>query len=171
MNPDKYYVNITDEGYTVTKAGRIEARFMFKQNAEEYAKARNNEERLPDLVTGAELIAAMKEKFSNADQQESTSIPAGIQKTLAEREKTHGDFSANADIAQILKNVFRGNCKEGWTNMPPEVREALDMFASKICRILSGGYNYIDNWHDIQGYAALVEKYLEDKQSTLPYNE
>lgn len=187
MNPDKYYVNIDEEGYAVTKGGKIEARFVFKQNAEEYVKARNEE--LP-IRTGDDLIATTKEvtdesqgwapydwyreqylkmmaeKYPDAEQK---STPAGIEQTIKERGETHGDFSENAEIAQIIKNVFRGNAKDGWTNMPAEAREALDMIASKLCRILSGGYNYIDNWHDIQGYAALVEKYLYKAKQ--PYDD
>jgi hypothetical protein len=38
--------------------------------------------------------------------------------------------------------------------------EALDMIAVKISRILTGDPNYSDNWHDIQGFAKLVENRL-----------
>ena len=36
----------------------------------------------------------------------------------------------------------------------------LGTIADKIGRILSGDPNYADNWHDIQGYAKLVEDRL-----------
>ena len=35
------------------------------------------------------------------------------------------------------------------------------MIASKIARIVNGDPDYADNWHDIAGYARLVEKELE----------
>jgi len=36
-------------------------------------------------------------------------------------------------------------------------REALEMIAHKIGRILNGDPNYADSWHDIAGYAKLAE--------------
>jgi len=46
-------------------------------------------------------------------------------------------------------------------------REALEMIAHKIARILNGDPNYADNWIDIAGYATLVANRLEkeDNQS------
>ena len=37
---------------------------------------------------------------------------------------------------------------------------ALDMICNKMARIVNGDPNYIDNWHDIAGYATLVEQEL-----------
>ena len=37
---------------------------------------------------------------------------------------------------------------------------ALDMICNKMARIVNGDPNYIDNWHDICGYATLVEQEL-----------
>ena len=39
-------------------------------------------------------------------------------------------------------------------------REGLKAILQKIARILNGDPNYADNWHDIQGYARLVEERL-----------
>lgn len=78
-----------------------------------------------------------------------------IEKTLEERGKTHGDFSVNAEIAQDMKMYFRE--QKNWSSLPATQRDALDMFAAKVARILSGGNNNKDNWHDIAGYATLAE--------------
>ncbi len=79
---------------------------------------------------------------------------------LQEREKTHGDFKINALIAQELKAVFRGML--GTASLPTHYqtmscvhREALDMIALKLSRILSGQANFKDHWDDIAGYAKL----------------
>jgi hypothetical protein len=44
--------------------------------------------------------------------------------------------------------------------MQDDQREALDMIAHKIGRILNGDPNYADSWHDLEGYARLVEQRL-----------
>jgi hypothetical protein len=41
--------------------------------------------------------------------------------------------------------------------LTPDKKQALDVIADKIARILSGDPEYKDNWHDIQGYAKLAE--------------
>jgi len=72
---------------------------------------------------------------------------------LQTREKTHGSFELNADISQNLKGIFRAEL--GSTVLPPAQREALDMIALKLSRILSGQANFEDHWLDIAGYAKL----------------
>ncbi len=74
---------------------------------------------------------------------------------LVEREKTHGSFAKNAEISQRLKLLF----DEFGLNKPGDFqwihREALDMIALKISRILSGQAKTKDHWDDIAGYAKL----------------
>ena len=36
--------------------------------------------------------------------------------------------------------------------------QALDLIATKLARIITGDPDYSDNWHDIAGYATLVEQ-------------
>ena len=78
---------------------------------------------------------------------------------LAQRATTHGSFKSNAQIGQSLRALFRRH--EAWPGMPVEHREALDMIACKISRILSGQSDYQDNWADIAGYAELARKACE----------
>lgn len=80
-----------------------------------------------------------------------------IDKTLAERGSRYGDFKDHARIAQ---NIKRGMACKGYDNLPDMHRQALEVIADKIARILNGDPNYADNWHDIQGYAKLVEDRL-----------
>lgn len=78
-----------------------------------------------------------------------------IEQTLEERGKRYGDFTGHAAITQGLKNDMQ--MTDGWAKLDPIHREALDMIVHKIGRILNGDPNYADNWHDIAGYAKLVE--------------
>lgn len=83
---------------------------------------------------------------------------ATIGGTLAERGKRYGTFTGHAAITQALKSEM--NTHPGWTRLEADQREALEMIAHKIGRILNGDPNYADSWHDIAGYAALVDKRL-----------
>lgn len=86
------------------------------------------------------------------------SIASAVERTLAERGERYGDFSVHAAIAQSLQDTMRDT--GGWEYLNPAQRQALTVIADKIARILSGDPSYADNWHDIQGYAKLVEDRL-----------
>jgi hypothetical protein len=73
---------------------------------------------------------------------------------LVEREKTHGSFRTNAEFSQRLKTVF----ETGGQHLSSVHKEALDMIALKLSRILSGQANFKDHWADIAGYAKLAEE-------------
>lgn len=77
-----------------------------------------------------------------------------VNKTLAERGTRYGDFKEHAMLTQTLKTVMANH--DGWNNLMSDQREALDMIAHKIGRILNGDPNYDDSWRDIAGYAMLV---------------
>lgn len=82
---------------------------------------------------------------------------------LAERGKRYGSFVSHAGITQDLKEVMRGG--KNWGLLPHDMKEALEMIAHKIGRILNGSPIYIDSWCDIIGYARLVEERLEREQN------
>lgn len=84
--------------------------------------------------------------------------PATLEQTLEERGKRYGEFKTHADITQTLKSAMIAAPK--WSVLTPSQKEALDMIAHKIGRILNGDPNYADSWHDIAGYATLVEDEL-----------
>jgi spore coat protein CotF len=92
------------------------------------------------------------------------SVPISpVEATLYERGTRYGDFTHHAGIAQDLQDLMRSH---GWGNLNQVQRQALTVIADKIARILSGDPNYADNWHDIQGYAKLVEDRLTCNQNT-----
>lgn len=80
-----------------------------------------------------------------------------VKKILAQRQKTHGKFATHAAISQHLKDVMRAH---GLDELSPEQREALEMVAHKIARVLNGNPNHRDHWDDIAGYATLVAEEL-----------
>lgn len=89
-----------------------------------------------------------------------------IDDTLAERGARYGDFTEHARVAQAIQAVMMHltgelNSGRGWYALDDVKRQALTVIADKIARILTGDPNYADNWHDIQGYAKLVEDRLE----------
>lgn len=83
-----------------------------------------------------------------------------IETVLSERGLRYGNFLRQSQITADLKGLMRAYCQ--WTeDLAPDQREALEMFATKIARILNGDPNYPDNWRDIQGFAKLVADRLE----------
>ena len=85
-----------------------------------------------------------------------------IENTLAERQKTHGEFLTHATISQQLKWVMQSY--ENWFNLQKDQKEALEMIAHKIARILNGNPDTHDHWHDIAGYATLVANRLNGEE-------
>lgn len=85
-----------------------------------------------------------------------------IEDVLAERGNVYGKFHCHAVIAQTLK--FQMQETPGWANLSLPQREALEMIAHKIARILNGNPDYPDSWIDIAGYAKLVANILEHNE-------
>ena len=77
-----------------------------------------------------------------------------IDNLLHERGTTHGDFTYNSITSQKLKDVM--NDTDNWKHLEPHKKEALQMIAHKIGRILSGNSSFEDHWVDIIGYSQLV---------------
>ena len=73
---------------------------------------------------------------------------------LADRGARYGAFADNAAVSQALKAVMRDTSK--WASLDPDMKEALEMNAHKISRILCGDPRYDDSWVDIAGYATRV---------------
>ena len=99
-----------------------------------------------------------------------------IESTLAERGNRYGDFTDHARLCQDLKDVMTTfavvqNTPNSvavhfpWGDLPATHKQALEVIADKIARILSGDPNYADNWIDIAGYATLVANRLEKEDN------
>ena len=84
-----------------------------------------------------------------------------IDETLEQRGNNYGDYRDVAYAAQELKKTLRYS--KSWHNMEPYMQESLDMICNKMARIVNGNPYYDDSWHDICGYATIVEKQLEKK--------
>jgi len=78
-----------------------------------------------------------------------------VTETLGQRENRYGEYKRVSTTAQWLKNVMRGG--ESWDDMEPYMQESLDLIANKLARIVNGDPFYDDSWHDVGGYAKLVE--------------
>lgn len=90
-----------------------------------------------------------------------TEMNKTIDETLEQRGNNYGDYRDVAYAAQELKKTLRYS--KSWHNMEPYMQESLDMICNKMSRIVNGNPYYDDSWHDICGYATLVEKQLEKK--------
>ena len=86
------------------------------------------------------------------------SQPIAVTNTLAERGSCYGDFSSHAIITQNIKRAMVES--PNWGELPDNMKESLEMIAHKIGRILNGDPAYVDSWHDISGYATLIENEL-----------
>ena len=81
-----------------------------------------------------------------------------IEATLNERGNTYGSFASVANLSQTLQRIMGDS--PNWAALSDDKREALQTIASKVARILNGDPGHVDSWHDIAGYATLVEKGL-----------
>jgi hypothetical protein len=90
-----------------------------------------------------------------------TEMNKTIDETLEQRGNNYGDYRDVAYAAQELKKTLRYS--KSWHSMEPYMQESLDMICNKMSRIVNGNPYYDDSWHDIAGYATLVEKQLEKK--------
>lgn len=77
-----------------------------------------------------------------------------IDAVLAERGSRYGLFAEHARITQTIKAAMSDS--PNWNSLRPDMREALEMVAHKVGRILNGDPEYSDNVIDIIGYMQLV---------------
>ena len=96
--------------------------------------------------------------MANEGNSASDKPDGSLAATLKERGGRYGEFKDNAKVAQGIKVWMRSDVR--WIDLAEYQREALDIIASKISRIVTGDPMHPDNWHDIQGFAKLVEDRL-----------
>lgn len=84
-----------------------------------------------------------------------------VEKTLEERGSRYGTFMEHAEFSQGIQDVMRSS--KNWAFLAADERQALTTISDKIARILNApaGTVYSDSWHDIAGYALLVDKRLK----------
>jgi len=78
-----------------------------------------------------------------------------VTETLDQRENRYGEYKNVSATSQWLKDIMRGG--DSWNAMEPYMQESLDLIANKLSRIVNGDPFYDDSWHDVGGYAKLVE--------------
>ncbi len=89
-----------------------------------------------------------------------TPVPQTVEEILKDRGSKYGVFKTHAQITQNLKDIM--GATPNWDILSADMKEALDMTAHKIGRILNGDPTHKDHWVDIQGYNKLVSDTLED---------
>jgi len=82
-----------------------------------------------------------------------------VDAVLNERGATYGTFSGVARVTQHLKHCLKQG--DSYHKLAPDQKEALDMIASKLGRIVNGDPEYADSWVDIAGYAKLISDRLQ----------
>jgi len=95
-----------------------------------------------------------------AEQEHETKIEPTetINDILAERGSRYEDFLEHARITQNLKAIMVSSPK--WSSLSVDKKEALEMIAHKLGRILNGDPEYKDSWTDIIDYTKLIEDTL-----------
>lgn len=83
-----------------------------------------------------------------------------VTQTLVERGKSYGSYAARSEIEQSLIDCMVA--APGWSALGAPHKSAARMFAVKLSRILNGDPNHKDSWHDIAGYAQLVEETIAE---------
>lgn len=83
---------------------------------------------------------------------------SAVEATLKDRGNRYGIFEEHARVTQNIKDAMKDSLN--WNSLSPDKKEALEMTAHKMGRILNGDPEYADSWHDIQGYCKLVEDTL-----------
>ena len=78
-----------------------------------------------------------------------------VTETLDQRENRYGDYKDVSATSQWLKDIMHAG--GSWNAMEPYMQESLDLIANKLARIVNGDPFYDDSWHDVGGYAKLVE--------------
>ena len=104
--------------------------------------------------------------FAESDAWIESNVEQGsIEQTLAQRQSQYGCFEDVAFVTQGMIELMR---KCNYDKMPASHQMALSMIASKMARIVNGDFNHKDSWHDIGGYAKLVENEIFD-ETEMPF--
>ena len=85
-----------------------------------------------------------------------------VKATLTARGQRYGSFSRNAQFTQTIKQIMRSS--QNWDHLADDQKEALEMLAHKVARILCGESMYIDSWRDCIGYLQLVCDRLQETE-------
>ena len=85
-----------------------------------------------------------------------------IHDLLNERGNRYGEFKTHAEVTQKIKEALFSGASFAYLDY--DQKEALEMVAHKLGRIVNGDPNYLDSWVDIIGYTQLVLDRLKNDQ-------
>ncbi len=83
-----------------------------------------------------------------------------LESTLEKRKTTYGSFFKISATSQRLKKALIHT--SNFQHLGVSKKESIEMILHKIARIVHGDPEYLDNWHDIAGYATLIEKEINE---------
>lgn len=101
------------------------------------------------------------EKVRQSHRTASETSNPTIKETLNQRQEQYGSFEDVAMITEQMVDVMR---KGYYENLAYNQKMALYMICSKMARIVNGNPNHKDSWHDIAGYATLIDNELESEK-------
>lgn len=153
------------EGYYQYRKGEDNNEFFLKKIGDTYYYA-NKESRYSwewygGELEGHEFVLWQRNAPTVPDEVNKSSKLKSVSETLKERQQQYGCFEDVAHVTQEILKALRST--GGYDRMPPPHKESLHMIASKMARIVNGDFNSIDGWHDIAGYATLVERLIGDQ--------
>ncbi len=151
------YEIIESDCYSVHSIGDIVVPYKYDPSDDSY-RCRSLDGKEVDhanWISSECLKPVSKPEFSEADQE-----LIGIEATLQERGERYGSFDEHARITQNIKEAMKDS--KNWKSLSDDQKEALEMMAHKIGRILNGDPDYADSWHDLGGYSKLVEDKLSE---------
>lgn len=155
----------TDEPYLYLENGLVLHGF----SAETFNTEQHKEATLPelrDMVLSQHSSdepfltpeTTLNDQYAEIEQVRQVEIHGTVDATLTERQSQYGCYEDVAHVTQQILSALRvGNYDE----LPAPMKESLHMIASKMARIVNGDPEYLDNWHDIGGYAKLIEKLIK----------
>ena len=92
-----------------------------------------------------------------------------VKETISNRTANYGEFEVNSKIMQDMKDAAKSG--SSWDKMSSYQKESIEMILHKVGRIVCGDPDYIDSWHDIAGYAKLVEDILDSAKRAVELND
>ena len=84
-----------------------------------------------------------------------------VRQTLNQRQSQYGSFEDVAMFTEQMVDVMR---KGYYEKLAYNQKMALYMICSKMARIVNGNPNHKDSWHNIAGYATLIDNELESEK-------
>lgn len=118
-------------------------------------------------LKGHEFVLWQRNAPAVSDEVNKSSKLKSVSETLKERQQQYGCFE---DVAMVTRKIMDAiEWARGKDKLPEPHHEALHMIASKIARIVNGDCNHKDSWHDIGGYAKLIEDLIGDTEDDIPF--